>query len=67
MPYTVPQNVAGLPSITVPVALDADGLPIGVQLTGRPWSEPFLISVGVELQRCGAARYHTAPAPPREG
>ena len=49
MPYTVPQNVAGLPSITVPVAFDADGLPIGVQLTGRPWSEPFLISVAVEL------------------
>ena len=67
MPYTVPQNVAGLPSITVPVAFDADGLPIGVQLTGRPWSEPFLISVAVELQRCGAARSHTAPAPPREG
>ncbi len=67
MPYTVPQNVAGLPSITVPVAFDADGLPIGVQLTGRPWSEPFLISVAVELQRCGAARSHTAPASPREG
>jgi aspartyl-tRNA(Asn)/glutamyl-tRNA(Gln) amidotransferase subunit A len=67
MPYTVPQNVAGLPSITVPVAFDADGLPIGVQLTGRPWSEPFLISVAVELQRCGAARSHTVPASPREG
>ncbi len=67
MPYTVPQNVAGLPSITVPVAFDADGLPIGVQLTGRPWSEPLLISVAVELQRCGAARSHTVPSSPREG
>ena len=67
MPYTVPQNVAGLPSVTVPVALDGDGLPIGVQLTGRPWSEPFLISVAVELERCGATRSHTAPPPAREG
>lgn len=67
MPYTVPQNVAGLPSVTVPVAFDGDGLPIGVQLTGRPWSEPFLISVAVELERCGATRSHTAPPPAREG
>ena len=69
MPSTVPQNVAGLPSITVPVGFDADGLPIGVQLTGRPWSEPMLISVAVGAR--AALRVpldlDTAPASPREG
>jgi aspartyl-tRNA(Asn)/glutamyl-tRNA(Gln) amidotransferase subunit A len=53
MPTTVPQNVAGLPSITVPVGLDEDDLPIGVQLTGRRWSESTLLSVGRALELAG--------------
>jgi aspartyl-tRNA(Asn)/glutamyl-tRNA(Gln) amidotransferase subunit A len=56
MPSTVPQNVAGLPSVTVPAGTDADGLPIGVQLTGRPWSEPMLLALAESLERRGACR-----------
>ena len=56
MPSTVPQNVAGLPSVTVPAGTDADGLPIGVQLAGRPWSEPMLLALAEILERRGACR-----------
>lgn len=33
MGYTVPQDLSGLPALTVPVALDGDGIPVGVQFT----------------------------------
>lgn len=56
MPSTVAQNIAGLPSITVPVGNDADGLPIGVQLSSRPWSEPLLVAVADALEHTGACR-----------
>jgi aspartyl-tRNA(Asn)/glutamyl-tRNA(Gln) amidotransferase subunit A len=56
MPSTVAQNIAGLPSVTVPAGYDAEGLPIGVQITGRPWSEPMLVSVAAALERVGVCR-----------
>jgi aspartyl-tRNA(Asn)/glutamyl-tRNA(Gln) amidotransferase subunit A len=59
MPYTVPQNVAGLPSITVPAGADADGLPIGVQIVGSPWSEGRLLNAAEALHRSGASRVST--------
>jgi Asp-tRNA(Asn)/Glu-tRNA(Gln) amidotransferase A subunit family amidase len=56
MPSTTPQNSAGLPSVTVPAGFDADGLPIGVQLSGAPWSEPLLLALAGALERAGACR-----------
>ena len=53
MPSTVAQNVAGVPSVTVPVGRDDNGLPIGIQLTGRRWSEPLLLSVAMALEVVG--------------
>ena len=61
MPYTVPQNLAGLPSITCPLGVDDAGLPIGIQLTGAPWSEPMLLSLAFALEREGVVRVTTAP------
>jgi aspartyl-tRNA(Asn)/glutamyl-tRNA(Gln) amidotransferase subunit A len=40
--FTVPVNMAGLPGIAVPAGLDADGLPLGLQLIGRPFDEATL-------------------------
>ena len=59
MPYTVPQNLAGLPSITCPVGLDDAGMPIGVQLTGAPWSEPLLLAVAAALESDGIVHVAT--------
>jgi aspartyl-tRNA(Asn)/glutamyl-tRNA(Gln) amidotransferase subunit A len=39
MPYTTPQDLAGLPTCAVRAGFDADGLPVGVQFTGPPWAE----------------------------
>ena len=50
-PYTSFVNVAGLPAITLPVAETADGLPMGVQLVGRPGGEHALLAIGAQLER----------------
>ena len=43
--YTVPVSIAGLPALSIPCGADEDGLPIGMQLTGRPFSEPVLYRI----------------------
>ena len=50
-PYTSMVNVSGLPAITLPVWQTSDGLPMGVQLIGRPGGEAVLLSLGAQLQR----------------
>lgn len=47
---TVPVNLAGLPGLVVPVGLDNQGLPIGLQLIGRSFGEGVLFSVGSRLE-----------------
>ena len=44
-------NLTGLPSISFPVGYDEDGLPVGCQLIGRPWSEAFLLEVAAVAER----------------
>lgn len=48
--YTVPANVAGLPALSLPCGMDANGLPIGMQLMGPAFSEPMLYRVGHEVE-----------------
>jgi aspartyl-tRNA(Asn)/glutamyl-tRNA(Gln) amidotransferase subunit A len=43
---TVPANHAGIPALSLPAGLDAEGLPIGVQLMGPDFSEPRLLRIG---------------------
>lgn len=47
---TVPVNIAGIPALSMPCGMDADGLPIGVQLMGRAFSEPLLYRIGDALE-----------------
>jgi aspartyl-tRNA(Asn)/glutamyl-tRNA(Gln) amidotransferase subunit A len=48
--YTAPLNVAGLPGLVVPLALEG-GLPLGVQLIGRPFGEESLFTVAAALEQ----------------
>jgi aspartyl-tRNA(Asn)/glutamyl-tRNA(Gln) amidotransferase subunit A len=41
--FTVTGNLAGLPGISVPAGLDAQGLPLGLQLLGRPFDEETVL------------------------
>ncbi len=50
--YTVPVNLAGLPAISLPVGLDGNGLPLGMQLIGRAFDEMTLFKAAAALERC---------------
>jgi aspartyl-tRNA(Asn)/glutamyl-tRNA(Gln) amidotransferase subunit A len=49
--YTSPLNYPGVPALTVPCGFDAEGLPIGIQLTGRHWAESTLLAVAHAYQQ----------------
>ncbi|WP_298971910.1 Asp-tRNA(Asn)/Glu-tRNA(Gln) amidotransferase subunit GatA [uncultured Roseobacter sp.] len=48
--FTVTVNLAGLPGIAVPTGLDKKGLPLALQLIGRPWAEADLLSAAYALE-----------------
>lgn len=50
MRYSQWVNLAGFPGLTVPMALSREGLPIGVQLIGRPHEEELLLALGEMLE-----------------
>ena len=58
--FTVTVNMAGLPGLVVPGGLASDGLPLGLQLIGRPFDEETLFSLGEVLEQA-AGRF----TPPR--
>ena len=58
--FTVTVNMAGLPGIAVPAGKDGQGLPLGLQLIGRPFDEETLFSLG-EVVEQAAGRF----TPPR--
>ena len=49
--FTVTVNLAGLPGISVPAGLDKQGLPLGLQLIGRPWEEADLLNSAYALEQ----------------
>ncbi|MCT4685535.1 MAG: Asp-tRNA(Asn)/Glu-tRNA(Gln) amidotransferase subunit GatA [Roseicyclus sp.] len=57
--FTVTVNLAGLPGLAVPAGVDAQGLPLGLQLIGRPWEEGDLLNIGHALE--GAAGFVAKP------
>ena len=42
--FTIPVNLAGVPAINIPCGFDGQGLPIGLQLIGKPWDEATLFA-----------------------
>jgi len=55
--YTEWFNLLGTPAAVVPVGQSPEGLPIGVQISARPWEEELVLSVAAELEtQCGVWR-----------
>jgi aspartyl-tRNA(Asn)/glutamyl-tRNA(Gln) amidotransferase subunit A len=57
--FTVPVNLAGLPGISVPAGLSADGLPLGLQLIAKPFDEETLLRAGGVIET--AANFTARP------
>jgi aspartyl-tRNA(Asn)/glutamyl-tRNA(Gln) amidotransferase subunit A len=58
--FTVPANLAGLPAISIPAGLSAEGLPLGLQITGRAFDEETVLRVGEVLE--AAAQFTHRPS-----
>jgi amidase len=50
-PFTAPYNMSGQPAISVPLHWNAAGLPIGIQLVGRPYGEDLLLRIAAGLEQ----------------
>jgi amidase len=61
VPYFTPWNVTGQPAAVVPWDFDGDGLPLSVQLVGRPYDESTLLSLSAQIE---AARPWAHRRPP---
>jgi aspartyl-tRNA(Asn)/glutamyl-tRNA(Gln) amidotransferase subunit A len=55
--FTRPINYLGLPSLALPAGFAKSGLPIGLQLVGRPFAEAMLLRLGASWQR--ATDFHS--------
>jgi aspartyl-tRNA(Asn)/glutamyl-tRNA(Gln) amidotransferase subunit A len=49
--FTVTVNLAGLPGVSIPAGLDAQGLPLGLQLIGKPWEEADMLNTAYALEQ----------------
>ncbi len=58
--FTVPASLAGLPAVSVPAGLSGDGLPLGLQLIGRPFDEETMLRAAGVLEE--AAAFGAVPA-----
>ena len=58
--FTVTVNLAGLPGLSVPAGMDSKGLPLGLQLIGRPWDEETIIRSGGVIEK--AANFTAVPS-----
>jgi aspartyl-tRNA(Asn)/glutamyl-tRNA(Gln) amidotransferase subunit A len=54
--FTVPASLAGLPAISVPAGLSADGLPLGLHLIGKPFDEETVLRAAETLEEAAAFR-----------
>ncbi|NLB91704.1 MAG: Asp-tRNA(Asn)/Glu-tRNA(Gln) amidotransferase subunit GatA [Clostridiales bacterium] len=56
--FTLPANLGGLPSLSFPCSISADGLPIGMQLTGQRFSDGKILQLGHAFEKIRSF-YHT--------
>ena len=59
---TIPFNVTGHPAMSVPVGLAPNGLPISVQIVGRPFDEAMVFRIGRAIEHLSGWEAVTLPA-----
>ena len=52
--FTIPASLAGLPGMSVPAGIDSKGLPLGLQILGRPWDEETVFRVSDFIETAAA-------------
>jgi aspartyl-tRNA(Asn)/glutamyl-tRNA(Gln) amidotransferase subunit A len=57
--FTVPANLAGLPGVSVPAGLSADGVPLGLQIVGRAFDEETVLRAAAAIEK--AANFTAKP------
>jgi amidase len=62
-PFTPLVKVLGLPAASLPLAQTVEGVPVGVQLIGRPGDEATLLRVSAQVERAQPWRDRRPPAP----
>jgi aspartyl-tRNA(Asn)/glutamyl-tRNA(Gln) amidotransferase subunit A len=58
--FTVPASMAGVPAMSVPAGLDSQGLPLGLQVIGRPYDEETVFAVSQVIE--DSAGFSAKPA-----
>jgi amidase len=56
-----PFNASGQPAVALPAGFDADGLPVGVQLVGRPAAEATLLALAAQIEAAKPWSHHRPP------
>jgi len=51
MRFVTPSNLTGHPAISIPIGYDPKGMPIGLQVIGRPWDESLLLGIAGILEQ----------------
>ena len=49
--FAVPASLAGLPAMSVPAGLNSDGLPLGLQIVGKPFDEQGVLNAGLAIEQ----------------
>ena len=58
--FSVPASMAGLPAMSVPAGLNRQGLPLGLQIIGRPFDEQGVLNAGLAIE--ARAEFTASPA-----
>ena len=59
--YTIPHNIMGTPAMSLPLAMHSTGVPIGVQIAGRPADEHLLLQLAHALEQAMPWRDRVPP------